>query len=167
MKKIERNIFLQPTSGQGKITLKRLESAEDILLTATLLSSCLAESNALAGKALYLQTEKEIESFLTDISELYGVFEMGTSKLIGILAVEEDSIERIAVAKAYQRKGIGQALMQFAHEKLGANYADVYIDNLPALHFFESCGLSLFDETTPEPGDLMAEDPYKIIHLMY
>ena len=166
MKRIEHNIFLQSPIETQEIALKRLES-DEILLAATLLSTCLAESNALAGKTLYQQTEKEIESFLTDISELYGVFEVATEKLIAILAVEEDSLERIAVAKRYQRKGIGHALMQFAHKKLGANYADVYADNKQALHFFESCGLSMFDETAPELGDLMAVDPHKVIHLMY
>ena len=146
--------------------LKALKGDAEIHLAATLLSHALSESNKIAGKTLYRQTLEETQQFLTGISALYGVYEKAGEALIAILAVEEDSIERIAVEASFQHRGIGSALMQFAKESLEARYVDVYADNQQALHFFESCGFSMFDETAPEPGDLMVKDPHKVIHLM-
>lgn len=165
--KVESELFLVAPKETDALSLKKLDQDDEILAAVVLLETALAQSNQVAGKKLYRQTVEEMKQFLGEISELYGVYDRAANRLIAMLAVEEDSIERIAVDNSFQRRGIGAALMRFAQENLSANYVDIYADNRPALHFFESCGLSMFDETAPEPGDLMAADPHKIIHLMY
>ena len=176
MAKIAENSFVNASNEAFSFVLKKLETDAEKEIAGKVVYAGLQQSNALAGKALYTNSEAEETAFLSGVSELYGIFEseheLGnrletTSELIAVIAVEEDSIERIAVIKEKQRQGIGRALLYFAHESLNAEYADVYADNMPALQCFEHCGLSMFDETEPEAGDLMAESPYKVIHLMY
>ena len=164
--KIDKNLFLMPQKETAPFFLKKLHHEFEIEAVAILLWAALEATNKLSGHRLYRQKMEETKAFLATISELYGVYIAGNDTPIAMLAVEEDSIERIAVSPGYQQRGIATALMVFAKEKLTAEYVDVYADNQPAVHFFEHCGLSMFDETAPEPGDLMAKDPYKIIHLM-
>ncbi|MHC5225478.1 GNAT family N-acetyltransferase [Ignatzschineria sp. LJL83] len=168
MSKIAENSFVNASNEAFSFVLKKLEAVAEKETAGKVVYAGLEQSNALAGKTLYTNSEAEEIAFLSEVSELYGIFESeNESELIAVLAVEEDSIERIAVIKEKQHRGIGSALLYFAHEVLNAEYADVYADNVPALRFFEHCGLSMFDETEPEAGDLMAESPHKVIHLMY
>lgn len=176
MSKIAENSFVNASNEAFSFVFKKLGTDAEKEAAGKVVYAELQQSNALAGKTLYSNSEAEEIAFLSEVSELYGVFESrnesrnaleNKSKLIAVIAVEEDSIERIAVIKAQQHQGIGSALLYFAHEVLNAEYADVYADNEPALRFFEHCGLSMFDETEPEAGDLMAESPHKVIHLMY
>lgn len=164
---VEKEAFLKADSSESSFMLMKLTKEDEIQSAANLLWEALQNCNQKQKKKLYRQSLEKEQQFLAEISELYGVYDKNAGNWIAMIAVEEDSVERIAVVKEYQRQGIGRALMHFACEKLSATYVDVYADNLPALRFFESCGLSMFDETAPEPGDLMAEDPHKIIHLMY
>ncbi len=167
--KIQQTFFIEDAAKGGKdpaFSLRKLKAETEIHAAAQLLCQALLESNQLVGKTLYcLEVESE-QIFLANISELYGVFETITDQLIAMIAVEEDSIERIAVAKSYQRRGLGRALLYFAHQQLSAEYMDIYADNVPALRLLTDYGFSMFDETAPEPGDLMAEDPHTVIHLM-
>lgn len=165
--KVQSTIFLADIKEAAPFRLEKLNSEVQIAEAATLLWDVLAASNQLLGVRLYRQTLPETKALLAKISELYGVYEGASARLVALLAVEDDSIERLAVVDSEQRQGLGRALMTFAKERLSAEYVDVYAENVPALRFFESCGLSMFDETTPEPGDLMASDPHPIIHLMY
>lgn len=176
MSKIAENSFVNASNEAFSFVFKKLGTDAEKEAAGKVVYAELQQSNALAGKTLYSNSEAEEIAFLSEVSELYGVFESrnesrnaleNKSKLIAVIAVEEDSIERIAVMKEQQYQGIGRALLYFAHEVLNAEYADVYADNEPALRFFEHCGLSMFDETEPEAGDLMAESPHKVIHLMY
>ncbi len=135
-------------------------------VAAALVQQSLEKANQNAGKNLYPSSEAETLAFLETVSECYGAYD-ASGNLMGVIAIEEDAVERIAVEPALWRRGIGRKLMAFARTKFGAEYADIFEENAGALQFFEALGMSMFDETAPEPGDLLAENPHKIIHLMY
>lgn len=138
-------------------------SDEEIESAGALLYQRLAEINHGVGKVLYSATLPETLQFLRETSILLGAYVEG--ELVGILAAEEDAIERIAVDKEWIRLGIGSALISAAEEQ-GASYIDIYRDNEGAVKFIEALGYGIYDLTEPEAGDLLAEVPYAMMHFM-
>ena len=136
---------------------------EEIELAGALLCQRLAEINSAVGKSLYSATLPETIAFLGGISTLIGAY--FEDELIGILAAEEDAIERIAVDKEWIRLGVGSALIRAAEEQ-GATYIDIYRDNAGAVKFIEALGYGIYDLTEPEAGDLLADVPHAIMHFM-
>lgn len=134
---------------------------KEIASAATLLYQRLEEINNAVQKPLYPATEAETIALLSDISILLGAYCDG--ELIGVVAIEEDAVERIAVDKEWIRLGVGTALMQAAEAK-GASYIDLYRENKGAVQFIEALGYGIYDITEPEAGDLLAKDPASLLH---
>ncbi len=122
--------------------------------------------NQRCGKPLYQVDEAHTVTLLQTITALMGAYDKESRRLLGFIAIEEDSIERFAVLPSDQRQGIGSALLTAAQEHYQAEYLDLYQENREAIQFFEKRGFTPFDETIPEPGDLLAE-PYAIAHLKW
>lgn len=122
--------------------------------------------NQRCGKSLYKVDEAQTAALLQAITTLLGAYDQESRRLLGFIAIEEDSIERFAVLPSDQHQGIGSALLKAAQEHYQAEYLDLYQENRAAIQFFEKRGFTPFDETIPEPGDLLAE-PYAIAHLKW
>lgn len=149
------------------VVLREIDKSTELHKAAALLVEVLTETNDTVGEKLYaIDAEKE-QQYLAQVTHLYGAFTHNAGDLVGVVAVEEDAIERIVVQKAFQGNGIGTEMLRAARIAFDAEYVDVFADNKRALNFFEAQGMSMFDETAPEPGDLSAEHFHKIIHLMY
>ena len=158
---------MQESAVHEAIELRELDKQKELDLAVTLLLDALNVVNEQVGTPLYdLDADRE-HHYLSDVSHLYGAFDKTTNVLVGIIAVEEDAIERIAVQPKLWRRGIGAEMMRAMRSTFDAEYVDVFALNSEALAFFEAQGMAMFDETAPETGDLMAKSPHKVIHLMY
>lgn len=129
-------------------------------------NSAVEAVNQRCGKSLYKVDEGQTSALLQAMTTLLGAYDQESERLLGFIAIEEDSIERFAVLPSDQCQGIGSALLTAAQEHYQAEYLDLYQDNRVAIQFFEKRGFTPFDETIPEPGDLLAE-PYAITHLKW
>lgn len=154
------------TFNHESVSLRALEKGE-IIEATNLLMEALEAVNKTASKQLYLDDAETTQAYLEGVSHLYGAFDKASNELVGMIAVEEDAIERVAVKIGREGEGIGAEMMRAVRIAFGAEYADVYEANSAGLHFFEAVGMSMYNETAPEEGDLMAENPHKVIHLMY
>ncbi len=147
--------------------LREINKHDELDSVVALVVTTLKETNEAVGKALYSLDVALERTYLDGVSHLLGAFLRDTDALVGVIAIEEDAIERIIVQKPFQCQGIGAEMMRAVRILLGAEYVDVFTDNKRALKFFEMQGMAMFDETAPEPGDLSAKSPYGITHLMY
>lgn len=149
------------------VALREIDKEKELDDAVALLIKTLGETDAEIGKTLYGTDADSEHAFLENVSHLYGAFTHDDNTLVGLIAVEDDAVERIVVQREFQDKGIGAEMMRAVRIVFDAEYVDVFADNKRALAFFEAQGMSMFDETAPEPGDLSATSPYKIVHLMY
>lgn len=149
------------------VVLREIDKSTALDKATALLLEVLTETNEAVSAKLYTVDAEKEQQYLAQVTHLYGAFTHNAGNLVGVIAIEEDAIERIVVQQAFQGQGIGAEMLRAARIAFNAEYVDVFADNKRALNFFEAQGMSMFDETAPEPGDLSAEHFYKIIHLMY
>ncbi len=146
--------------------IKNIEDQKEIRQAATLLTQSLTAINREVGKILYhVDLESEV-AFLSATTTSLALYDVNTTKMLGMIAIEEDSIERIAIDPAYWRQGLGRILFERAIEEFHVRYIDVATDNQRAVAFVEAMDMAMFDETAPEPGDLLAKTPHSITHFM-
>lgn len=103
------------------------------------------------------------ENILTDIKEqkVFLIYDTATKISAGTVTVKENGIYRLFVLPEYQGKGFGQALMEFAEQRISSCFDVIHLDSsLPAKEIYRKAG---YRETAShsirmENGDFLCYD---------
>src|SRR4051794_7412973 len=88
--------------------------------------------------------------------------------LLGVVLIHDDELFQLAVAPAARGRGVGQALVSAAEERIGAEYdraeLAVVAANTPARRLYERCGWTDLGEVVhPARAADLADEPIPVV----
>ncbi len=88
----------------------------------------------------------ESETYLAEIN----------GRIIGFISLIGNYVGALFVENSHQRKGIGKALLDFAHKSKGSLFVDVYKENTNAVNFYTQYGFRpRREKVQPETGQIV------------
>lgn len=90
--------------------------------------------------------------FLADAKLMANTYVYDDGIVRGMVILEGDEVKRLFVEPAFQGRGIGAALLQFAVEQHHATHLWALEKNVKALRFYERHGFHVTDEKVFEEG---------------